>query len=92
VLAGCKGFNREGSLLAVLAVIGYTYIGYAGWLSLCVRFHRLPVRKGNFKPDISVVIAVRNEEANLSVKLENLRRLDYPKDKFANRHCLRRVD
>ncbi len=62
-----------------VAVIGYTYFGYAAWLWLCARFRKLPIQKDDFTPSVSIVIAARNEEANLPAKLENLRLLDYPK-------------
>lgn len=62
-----------------LALISYAYIGYALWLAICVRFCRRPIRKGHFTPRVSIVIAARNEEANLPAKLENLRLLDYPR-------------
>jgi biofilm PGA synthesis N-glycosyltransferase PgaC len=61
-----------------LALIGYAYFGYAAWLWLCVRFRSRPIRTGSFTPRVSIVIAARNEEANLPSKLENLRLLDYP--------------
>jgi poly-beta-1,6-N-acetyl-D-glucosamine synthase len=45
-----------------------------------VRFRRRSVRKGNFTPSVSIVIAARNEGKNLPAKLENLRLLEYPPD------------
>jgi cellulose synthase/poly-beta-1,6-N-acetylglucosamine synthase-like glycosyltransferase len=64
------------------ALIGYAYIGYAIWLSLCTRVHNRPVAKQYYAPNISIIIAARNEEANLPNKLENLRRLAYPQDRI----------
>ncbi|HEX3969468.1 MAG TPA: glycosyltransferase family 2 protein [Edaphobacter sp.] len=61
-----------------LALIGYAYFGYAVWLWFCVRMRRRPIRKAPFTPSVSVIIAARNEEANLPAKLKNLRLLDYP--------------
>jgi cellulose synthase/poly-beta-1,6-N-acetylglucosamine synthase-like glycosyltransferase len=63
-----------------LALISYTYFGYAGWLWLCARLRPRPVQKGSFTPSVSIVIAARNEDANLPAKLENLQQLGYPKD------------
>jgi cellulose synthase/poly-beta-1,6-N-acetylglucosamine synthase-like glycosyltransferase len=60
------------------ALVGYAYAGYAVWLALLARLRRRPIQAANFKPTVSIVIAARNEEANLSAKLENLRQLDYP--------------
>ena len=63
-----------------LALISYTYFGYAGWLWLCARLRPRPIQKGSSTPSVSVVIAARNEEANLPAKLKNLQQLGYPKD------------
>lgn len=61
-----------------LLLVSYTYFGYAVWLLLSVRLRRRPIQNGSFIPSVSIVIAARNEEANLPAKLENLRLLDYP--------------
>ena len=65
-----------------LALVTYAYVGYAIWLWLQVRMFRCPVLKKPILPDVSIIIAARNEEAYLSAKLENLRLLDYPKDRL----------
>lgn len=65
-----------------LALIAYAYFGYAIWLSLQVRVHSNPVVQMPIKPRVSIIIAARNEEANLPAKLENLRLLDYPQDRI----------
>ena len=62
------------------ALIGYAYFGYAVWLAASVFLRKRPIRKGSFTPTVSIVIAARNEQANLPAKLENLRRLDYPQE------------
>jgi biofilm PGA synthesis N-glycosyltransferase PgaC len=67
---------------ASLALVAYTYFGYLMWLWVCVRLRRRPIGKGIFAPAISIVIAARNEEANLPAKLENLRLLDYPRERM----------
>lgn len=63
-----------------LAITGYAYFGYAIWLGIYVRLRRRPILKNPITPSVSILIAARNEEANLPAKLENLRRLDYPPD------------
>jgi cellulose synthase/poly-beta-1,6-N-acetylglucosamine synthase-like glycosyltransferase len=63
-----------------LALIGYAYFGYAGWLWLCARLRPRPIQKGFFTPRVSILIAARNEEANLPAKLQNLQQLDYPNE------------
>ena len=64
------------------AMIAYAYVGYAVWLSLWVRVRRRAVLKRPITPRLSVVIAARNEEANLPRKLLNLSLLDYPRDQM----------
>lgn len=64
------------------ALVAYSYFGYALWLSLQVRFMRRPIQKARITPSVSIIIAARNEEANLPAKLENLRHLDYPQDRL----------
>jgi poly-beta-1,6-N-acetyl-D-glucosamine synthase len=61
-------------------IIAYAYVGYAGWLYLRSRWRPQPVQKGPFVPAISVVMVVRNEEAVLESKLQNLLAMQYPKD------------
>ena len=61
------------------ALIGYAYFGYSVWLWVCAHVRSLPIRKSSsFTPSVSIIIAARNEEANLPAKLENLRQLKYP--------------
>lgn len=62
------------------AFTAYAYFGYAVWLWFYVRLHRRPVVQDTITPTVSIVIAARNEEANLPAKLENLRLLNYPQD------------
>jgi poly-beta-1,6-N-acetyl-D-glucosamine synthase len=65
-----------------LALISYAYFGYAIWLTIWVALHRRPIRKGDITPSVSIIMAARNEEANLPAKLENLRLLNYPKSQL----------
>jgi cellulose synthase/poly-beta-1,6-N-acetylglucosamine synthase-like glycosyltransferase len=65
-----------------LALVAYTYFGYAIWLWLQVRLRKRPVLQRPILPEVSIIIAARNEEANLPAKLENLRHLDYPRDRL----------
>ena len=64
------------------AITAYAYIGYAIWLWLYLRFRRRPILKRFITPSVSIIMAARNEEANLPAKLENLRLLDYPQDRL----------
>jgi cellulose synthase/poly-beta-1,6-N-acetylglucosamine synthase-like glycosyltransferase len=65
-----------------LALVAYAYFGYAIWLWLQVRLHRRPILQRPILPEVSIIIAARNEEANLPAKLENLRLLNYPQDRL----------
>jgi poly-beta-1,6-N-acetyl-D-glucosamine synthase len=63
-------------------LVGYSYLGYPAWLWLRSRWSPRPVRRGSNLPAVSAVIVVRNEEAVIARKLENLLTLDYPQDKL----------
>jgi len=60
----------------------YGYFGYAVWLSICVHLRRQSIAKADYLPTVSVIMAARNEEANLPSKMENLRMLNYPKEQL----------
>lgn len=64
------------------ALVGYSYAGYPVWLWLRSRWSPRPVRRGSATPTVSVVMVVRNEEAIIAQKLDNLLTLDYPQDKL----------
>jgi len=63
-------------------VIAYTYVGYPMWLWVRSRWSPRPVRRGAIEPTVSVLMVVRNEEAVIERKLENLLTLDYPAEKL----------
>ena len=65
-----------------LAMIAYAYLGYVLWLWLQVKLLSRPFLQRPILPTVSIIVAARNEEANLPAKLENLRRLDYPRDRL----------
>jgi cellulose synthase/poly-beta-1,6-N-acetylglucosamine synthase-like glycosyltransferase len=75
-------FNVRLMFWFCLTVVVYAYFGYAIWLWLLVRVKPLSVLRRPNEPSVSIIIAVRNEEANLPAKLENLRRLEYPKNRL----------
>jgi len=64
------------------ALVGYSYLGYPAWLWLRSRWSPRPVRRGSVAPAVSAVMVVRNEEAVIARKLENLLTLDYPQAKL----------
>jgi poly-beta-1,6-N-acetyl-D-glucosamine synthase len=66
---------------ASLALVAYVYAGYPLVLALWSRVRGRPLRAGAADlPRVSIVLAVRNEAARLSERLENLLALDYPSD------------
>jgi biofilm PGA synthesis N-glycosyltransferase PgaC len=65
-----------------LALAAYAYFGYAVLLWVQVRWRRRPVLQRTIEPTVTIVIAARNEEANLPAKLENLRNVEYPCDRL----------
>jgi biofilm PGA synthesis N-glycosyltransferase PgaC len=62
------------------AVVVYAYFGYALCLWIYARLRRRPVVQESITPTISIVIAAKNEQANLPAKLESLGLLKYPHD------------
>jgi len=64
------------------ATIVATYVAFP--LGLLVRgaLMRRPVRSAAIEPTVSVIIAARNEEADIGRRLENLAALDYPRDRL----------
>lgn len=65
-----------------LALTAYAYFGYVIWLWIVVRLRKNPLLQGSITPPISIIIAARNEERNLPVKLDNLQHLTYPSDRI----------
>jgi cellulose synthase/poly-beta-1,6-N-acetylglucosamine synthase-like glycosyltransferase len=63
---------------ASLAVCIYVYFGYPALLWLLSRARPRPVRAGETTPDVTVVVALHNEEEVIAEKLANSRALDYP--------------
>jgi len=64
------------------AVVGYAYLGYPLWLWFRSRWSPRPVRRGVVEPTVTAVVVVRNEEAEIARKIENLLALDYPAEKL----------
>lgn len=68
------------------ALVGYSYLGYPAWLWLRCQWSPRPVRRGvvdgSTAPAVTAVMVVRNEEAIVARKLDNLLTLDYPPAKL----------
>jgi len=67
---------------ASAVVIAYAYVGYPLLLWLRSWWSPRPVMHGVDAPRVSAVMVVRNEEGNITKKLENLLTLDYPPEKL----------
>jgi len=61
-----------------LALIAYSYIGYALALAIVARLRARPVARRHVTPPLSLIITVRNEEARIAQKLEECVNLLYP--------------
>jgi poly-beta-1,6-N-acetyl-D-glucosamine synthase len=64
------------------SLIGYAYVGYPVWLWLRSRWAPRPVRRGAIEPTVAVLMVVRNEEAAIARKIDNLLALEYPAEKL----------
>jgi cellulose synthase/poly-beta-1,6-N-acetylglucosamine synthase-like glycosyltransferase len=60
----------------------YVYVGYPVLLSLLALFHRRARPQPGYTPNISILIAACNEEANIHQKLKQTLALDYPAEKM----------
>lgn len=72
-----------------LFLVVYTYVGYAIVLFLIVRLKRLfcprkelPTPTDDELPPLTLMICAYNEEEVVDEKMQNVRALDYPKDKL----------
>lgn len=61
-----------------LGVVFYIYAGYPLLLLLLSAVRGKPIRRADYTPTVTVIIAAYNEERDLAAKLENTLALDYP--------------
>lgn len=61
-------------------ILVYTYFGYGLLLYLLALFVDKPIRKSEYTPKISIIIAAYNEQKSIATKIENTLKLDYPRD------------
>lgn len=64
------------------AFVVYAYAGYPVLLWAAQVFYRKPVRKSDYTPSVSLLIAAYNEAAVIAAKVRNSLALDYPADKL----------
>ena len=67
---------------AALAALLWTHIGYPVAAAIAARFRRRHVRKQDFVPPVSVVVAAHDEQDVIERRVRNLLELDYPPDKL----------
>lgn len=63
-------------------LVVYTYFGYPLALWACSSLRGRPVRRAEFFPRVSIIIAARNEVAKIRQKIEHTLTLDYPADRL----------
>lgn len=77
--------NLHLTLLILIGIIVYTYIGYGVILTLLVKIKRLFSKKPSeifYEPTVSFVVAAYNEESYIEDKIKNCLNLDYPNNKI----------
>ncbi len=66
---------------ASFLAIFYIYLGYPAILMILAKLMPVPVRKGEYTPPVSILIAAYNEATCIGKTIENKLALDYPGDK-----------
>jgi glycosyltransferase involved in cell wall biosynthesis len=64
-----------------VGAVAWAHVGYPAAAALAARLRPRPVRKGGDLPSVSIVVAAHDEEDVIERRLQNLIRLDYPKEK-----------
>lgn len=64
------------------ASVVFTYIGAPALIVARAALRPRPARSAAIEPDVSIVIAARNEAASIGERLANLAALDYPKERL----------
>ncbi len=62
--------------------LAWTQLGYPLFVAALARVRSRPVRKGDFVPSVSLIVAAHDEEDVIERRLENLLALDYPPEKL----------
>ncbi|MBA2536231.1 MAG: glycosyltransferase [Actinobacteria bacterium] len=65
-----------------LGLIAWTHAGYPLAAAAVARVRRYAPRRGEFVPEVALVIAAHNEEAVIEERLRNALRLDYPRERL----------
>ena len=65
-----------------LGALAWTQAGYPLAAAALARLRGRPVRKRDFTPSVSVIVAAHNEEDVIERRLQNLLALDYPAEEL----------
>ena len=65
-----------------LSALTWTQLGYPVAAAALARLRGRPVRKRDYTPSVSVIVAAHNEEDVIQRRLENLLALDYPSEQL----------
>jgi cellulose synthase/poly-beta-1,6-N-acetylglucosamine synthase-like glycosyltransferase len=65
-----------------LGALAWTHAGYPLAAGLAARLRPRPVRRRDWEPRVSVIVAAHDEEPVIERRLENLLALDYPADRL----------
>src|SRR5256885_2960902 len=71
-----------------LGALAWTQAGYPLAAALLARLRTRPVRKAEFLPTVSVIVAAHNEEAVIERRLENLLALDRKSTRLNSSHLV----
>ncbi len=69
-------------LVAALAVLAYTYVGYPSLIWVLAQCFPRAVHRGAYEPRVAVIIVAHNEAVRIVRKLDTCIALDYPKEKL----------
>jgi cellulose synthase/poly-beta-1,6-N-acetylglucosamine synthase-like glycosyltransferase len=67
---------------ASLGALVWTQVGYPLLAAALAHLRGRPVRKSDFTPRVTVIVAAHNEQTVIRRRLQNLLELDYPPDRF----------
>ncbi len=65
-----------------LAALAWTHVGYPAASAVAAQIAPRPVRRGEERPTVTVIVAAHNEEDVIARRVENLLALDYPPELF----------
>src|SRR2546423_229741 len=68
----------KGLFWSSAAALAWTHVGYPAAAAAAARLRPRPVRRGDGRPSVSIVVAAHDEEDVIERRLRNLLELDYP--------------